>query len=67
MKILIKWLGNVLLRLVFGAIGIFAMNAILDMASKNIELGINPGTMSTIGLLGVPGFIALYSILLFCK
>lgn len=56
----IKWVGNVLLRMVFGAIGIFAMNAIFGAISSNIMVGINIETMATIGLLGTPGFILLY-------
>lgn len=57
-----KWLGNALLRMVFGAIGIFAMNAIFSALAKNIIVGINIETMATIGLLGAPGFVMLYAI-----
>ena len=58
----LKWIGNVLLRMVFGAIGIFAMNAIFFAISKNIVVGINIESMATIGLLGAPGFILLYAV-----
>ena len=58
----LKWIGNVMLRLIFGAIGIFAMNAIFRAISMNIMVGINIETMATIGLLGAPGFVLLYAI-----
>lgn len=51
-----------MLRLVFGAIGIFAMNAIFQAVSMNIVVGINVETMVTLGLLGAPGFVLLYAI-----
>ncbi len=57
-----KWIGNVMLRLIFGAIGIFAMNAIFQAVSMDMVVGINLETMATIGLLGVPGFVLLYAI-----
>jgi len=58
----LKWIGNVMLRLVFGAIGIFAMNAIFQAVSMNIVVGINVETMVTLGLFGAPGFVLLYAI-----
>ncbi|MFA9463502.1 MAG: pro-sigmaK processing inhibitor BofA family protein [Velocimicrobium sp.] len=57
-----KWLGNVLLRMVFGAIGIFAINAILQAVSKSTMVGMNAETLLTVGLLGVPGFVMLYAV-----
>lgn len=57
-----KWFGNVILRIVFGAIGIFAMNAIFSSFSQHVIVGINPETMIILGLLGAPGFVMLYGI-----
>lgn len=62
-----KWIGNVLFRMVFGAIGIFTCNALLNALSQNLMVGINPETMLLIGLLGAPGFVALYGIEILLK
>ncbi len=64
MKI-INWIFNVFLRIIFGIIGIFALNEILTWSPWKIAVGVNLETVGTIAILGVPGFVALYGIM-FC-
>lgn len=61
----VKWLGNFVFRMVLGAVGIFALNAILGWTPWNAVVGINMGTMATVGLLGAPGFLLLYGIMIY--
>ncbi|WP_099467369.1 pro-sigmaK processing inhibitor BofA family protein [Konateibacter massiliensis] len=61
----VELLVNVILRMIFGAIGIHILNAFLLTSGVNIFVGINIGTVGTIGALGVPGFALLYAIALF--
>lgn len=58
----LKWIGNVILRILFGAIGIFAMNAIFQAIAWDMAVGINAETLATLGLLGAPGFVLLYAV-----
>jgi inhibitor of the pro-sigma K processing machinery len=58
-------LVNVLLRCVFGGIGFFAVNSILQYIGIQVLVGINGKTLATVGILGFPGFLLLYAIL-FC-
>lgn len=61
----IHWVCSVLLRLVFGALGIYIINGILQRVDLNIMVGINIETMAVIGLLGAPGFVMLYGIIFY--
>lgn len=56
---------NVMLRLVFGALGIYILNSIFAHMDFNIMVGINLETMAVIGLLGAPGFVMLYGIIFY--
>ncbi|MDK2807274.1 MAG: SigmaK-factor processing regulatory protein BofA [Clostridiales bacterium] len=62
MEKILKWMGNVLLRMVYGAIGMFAANVILSYFFTGVAVGINKETLVITGLLGVPGFLMLYGI-----
>lgn len=55
---------NILLRGVFGGIGIYALNTIFQYVGLQAMVGINAKTIATIGVLGLPGFFLLYGILL---
>ncbi len=61
----LELLLNVLLRMVFGIIGIYAFNTILDVMKIKATVGFNIATIATVGILGVPGFLLLYGIMLF--
>lgn len=56
---------NGLLRAVFGGIGIYALNTILKYAGIPAIVGINAGTIATVGILGLPGFFLLYGIVFY--
>lgn len=57
-----EWLLNIILRGVLGTISIYFINQILSAANISIEVGINPITILTSGILGFPGVLALYGI-----
>lgn len=59
-----EWIVNVLLRAVFGGIGIYALNTIFQYAGIQAIVGINVKTIATVGVLGLPGFFLLYGIML---
>ena len=60
---------NFLLRVVFGAIAIYAVNSLLSgVFGGNLHLGLNPLNLLTVGTLGISGFglvfvISVFSIL----
>lgn len=56
---------NVILRMIFGAIGIHFLNTLLLTSGIKLLVGLNIGTIGTVGALGVPGFLLLYAIALF--
>lgn len=57
-----EWLLNIILRGVLGTISIYFINQILSAVNISIEVGINPITILTSGILGFPGVLALYGI-----
>jgi len=55
-------LVNYGLRIVGGTLGIYCANVILGTVGVNVNVGINPYNLLTIGILGTPGFLLLYGI-----
>lgn len=53
---------NFLLRMVFGAIGIQIINAILISQNISVFVGLNVLTLLTVGSLGISGLGLLYGI-----
>jgi hypothetical protein len=53
---------NFLLRMVFGAIGIQIINAILISQNIAVFVGLNVWTLLTVGSLGISGLGLLYGI-----
>ena len=56
---------NFLLRMVFGAVGIKLINAILISQNISIFVGLNLLTLLTVGSLGISGLGLLYGIAAF--
>ena len=56
---------NFLLRMVFGAVGIKLINAILSSQNISIFVGLNLLTLLTVGSLGISGLGLLYGIAAF--
>lgn len=57
----IEMFVNFVLRLVFGASGIYFLNMILNSKGIQSGVGLNGVSLLTVGVLGLPGFILLYS------
>ena len=57
-----EWMLNVLMRGILGTIAIYFINNTLTGFGVPIEVGINPFTVLTSGILGFPGIVALYGI-----
>ena len=53
---------NFLLRMVFGAIGIQIINAVLISQNITVFVGLNALTLLTVGSLGISGLGLLYGI-----
>ena len=62
MKRKTEWLLNILMRGILGTIAIYFINNALSGFGIPIEVGINPVTVLTSGILGFPGLMALYGI-----
>ena len=58
----VEWLVNFVLRAVMGTVGIYAINYMLAARQFHVAVGINPFTVLTSGILGLPGLLALYGI-----
>lgn len=56
---------NVLLRLVFGTIGLLLCNDLLSNLGWEIYMGMNLVNLLTIGTLGISGFMLVFVISLF--
>ena len=56
---------NFLLRMVFGAIGIQLINAVLISQNISVFVGLNILTLLTVGSLGISGLWLLYGIAAF--
>lgn len=52
-----------LVRLALGAVCIFFTNDFLKNQGILLEVGLNPATLLTVGILGFNGFVLLYGIL----
>lgn len=52
---------NFILRIAFGACGIYLINTILNSRGVQSGVGLNSVSLLTIGVLGVPGLFLLYS------
>lgn len=55
---------NFIVRLVLGAAVIFFVNQFLDSQNIQAVVGMNPWTLLTSGILGLPGVALLYGIVL---
>lgn len=53
---------NFVLRAVVGITGLYFMNLFLTGQGLFMTVGINPITVSAVGVLGLPGFVMLYGI-----
>lgn len=57
-----EWLLNVVMRSILGTIAIYFINGALTGAGIQLGVGINPVTVLTSGILGLPGLIAIYGV-----
>lgn len=57
-----EWLLTFLFRGVTGTIMIYFINLYIASTNMGFEIGINPVTVLTTGILGFPGVILLYGI-----
>ena len=57
-----EWMLNILMRGILGTIAIYFINDALLGMGIPIEVGINPVTVLTSGILGFPGVAVLYGI-----
>lgn len=62
MKKKMEWLLNIVMRSVLGIISIHFINAALAGIGISLGIGINPVSILTIGILGIPGFLVLYGL-----
>lgn len=62
MKRKMEWLLNVFMRSVLGTIAIYFVNGALAGAGITLGVGINPITVLTSGILGIPGLVAIYGV-----
>ena len=64
-----KWfrdlMVNFILRMLVGILVIYVINQFLITKNIDLSVGINPVTMATTGVLGLPGVGLLYGILFF--
>lgn len=56
---------NLLLRLVFGILGIYIINKCFEYGQVPIRAGINEITILLVTFLGIPGFLLIYAIPLY--
>lgn len=57
-----EWLLNVAMRSILGTIAMYFVNSALAAAGISLGVGINAVTVLTSGILGFPGFLALYGL-----
>lgn len=57
-----EWMLNILMRGILGTVAIYFINNTLSGLGISVEVGINPITVLTSGILGFPGLVALYGI-----
>lgn len=53
---------NILVRMIVGIAMIFLINQFLDTRGIEAQVGMNPVTVLTSGILGVPGVALLYGV-----
>lgn len=53
---------NFVLRLFAGAVGIYVINSILSYSHITSTVGLNGINILTVGALGLPGFILIYTV-----
>jgi SigmaK-factor processing regulatory protein BofA len=56
---------NIVLRMVFGVVSLHLLNTLFVSQGIDVLVGVNLGTILTIGALGAPGFVLLYAIAFF--
>lgn len=57
-----EWLLNLVMRSILGIISIFFINTALAGLGFSLGVGINAVTVLTVGMLGIPGVLALYGL-----
>lgn len=57
-----EWLLNIVMRSILGTIAMYFVNSTLAAAGISLGVGINIVTVLTTGILGLPGFVALYGL-----
>lgn len=57
-----EWLLNVTMRSILGTVAMYFVNSTLASAGISLGIGINAVTILTSGILGFPGFLALYGL-----
>ncbi|MCM1190115.1 MAG: pro-sigmaK processing inhibitor BofA family protein [bacterium] len=57
-----EWFLNLFMRSILSVIAIYFINAVLAGREINLGVGINPCTVLTSGILGIPGVAVLYGI-----
>lgn len=57
-----EWLLAFLFRAVIGTVAIYFLNLVIVSYDMGFEIGINPVTVLTTGILGFPGILLLYGI-----
>ena len=62
MKRKMEWLLNIFMRSILGTIAMYFINNGLASAGIQVGVGINPITVLTSGILGLPGLAAIYGI-----
>lgn len=62
MKKKMEWLLNVFMRSILGTVAIYFVNGALAGAGITLGVGINPVTVLTSGILGLPGLVAIYGV-----
>ena len=62
MKRKMEWLLNIFMRSILGTIAIYFINNGLSSMGIELGVGINPLTVLTSGILGLPGLAAIYGI-----
>ena len=53
---------NFVLRSISGSLLIFGINQWMNLEGYSMVVGINPGTVLTSGILGIPGVVLLYGV-----
>ena len=58
----LEWLLNIVMRSILGAVSIYFVNMGLTACGISSGVGLNAFSVLTIGILGFPGFLAIYGI-----